>query len=110
MTYVSDGLPSLSSGNIGEGWRSPGGALDGRWRSPPSRTGRGPISLVPRDRGWTCFHSRRARGGKGSMPIYTSYIWLALALILFLMTVRVCNQYQRAVVFFLGRYSRTSGP
>jgi len=35
---------------------------------------------------------------------------LVLAFILFLMTVRVCNQYQRAVVFFLGRYSRTSGP
>ena len=35
---------------------------------------------------------------------------LALAFILLLMTVRVCNQYQRAVVFLLGRYSRTSGP
>ena len=35
---------------------------------------------------------------------------LLLAAILFLMTVRVCNQYQRAVIFFLGRYSRTSGP
>jgi len=35
---------------------------------------------------------------------------LVLAFILFLMTVRVCNQYQRAVVFLLGRYSRTSGP
>jgi regulator of protease activity HflC (stomatin/prohibitin superfamily) len=35
---------------------------------------------------------------------------LVLAFILFLMTVRVCNQYQRAVIFFLGRYSRTSGP
>jgi len=35
---------------------------------------------------------------------------LALAAILLLMTVRVCNQYQRAVIFFLGRYSRTSGP
>lgn len=33
-----------------------------------------------------------------------------VAAVLFLMTVRVCNQYQRAVVFFLGRYSRTSGP
>ena len=30
--------------------------------------------------------------------------------VVFLMTVRVCNQYQRAVVYFLGRYARTSGP
>ena len=35
---------------------------------------------------------------------------IAVAIVLFLMTVRVCNQYQRAVVFFLGRYSRTAGP
>jgi regulator of protease activity HflC (stomatin/prohibitin superfamily) len=35
---------------------------------------------------------------------------VALAVIVFLMSVRVCNQYQRAVVFFLGRYSRTAGP
>jgi regulator of protease activity HflC (stomatin/prohibitin superfamily) len=35
---------------------------------------------------------------------------LGLAAVLFLMTVRVCNQYQRAVIFLLGRYSRTSGP
>jgi len=35
---------------------------------------------------------------------------LGLAIFLFLMTVRVCNQYQRSVIFFLGRYSRTSGP
>jgi regulator of protease activity HflC (stomatin/prohibitin superfamily) len=38
------------------------------------------------------------------------YLLLVVAVIMFLMTVRVCNQYQRAVVFFLGRYSRTSGP
>ena len=38
------------------------------------------------------------------------YLILIAAIILFLMTVRVCNQYQRAVIFFLGRYSRTSGP
>jgi regulator of protease activity HflC (stomatin/prohibitin superfamily) len=30
--------------------------------------------------------------------------------VLLLMTVRICNQYQRAVIFLLGRYSRTSGP
>jgi regulator of protease activity HflC (stomatin/prohibitin superfamily) len=42
-----------------------------------------------------------------SLPAYLS---LALAIVIFLMTVRVCNQYQRAVIFFLGRYSRTSGP
>jgi regulator of protease activity HflC (stomatin/prohibitin superfamily) len=35
---------------------------------------------------------------------------LAFLLVVALMTVRVCNQYQRAVIFFLGRYSRTSGP
>lgn len=35
---------------------------------------------------------------------------VAAAAVLLLMTVRVCNQYQRAVIFFLGRYSRTSGP
>ena len=38
------------------------------------------------------------------------YLLLALAVVLFLLTVRVCNQYQRAVIFLLGRYSRTSGP
>jgi regulator of protease activity HflC (stomatin/prohibitin superfamily) len=35
---------------------------------------------------------------------------VVLAIVIFMMTVRVCNQYQRAVVFFLGRYSRTAGP
>jgi regulator of protease activity HflC (stomatin/prohibitin superfamily) len=46
------------------------------------------------------------------MPFLASPIFpvLVVAVILFIMTVRVCNQYQRAVVFFLGRYSRTSGP
>jgi regulator of protease activity HflC (stomatin/prohibitin superfamily) len=38
------------------------------------------------------------------------YLSLALAVVVLLMTVRVCNQYQRAVVYFLGRYARTSGP
>jgi len=38
------------------------------------------------------------------------YVALAAVVVVFLMTVRVCNQYQRAVVYFLGRYSRTSGP
>jgi regulator of protease activity HflC (stomatin/prohibitin superfamily) len=38
------------------------------------------------------------------------YLVLAAAVVVFLMTVRVCNQYQRAVVYFLGRYARTSGP
>jgi regulator of protease activity HflC (stomatin/prohibitin superfamily) len=46
------------------------------------------------------------------MPLFDSLtiVVAALVVILFLMTVRVCNQYQRAVIFFLGRYSRTSGP
>ena len=46
------------------------------------------------------------------MPFFASP-WLpvlVVVVVLFVMTVRVCNQYQRAVVFFLGRYSRTSGP
>ena len=38
------------------------------------------------------------------------YLAIAAAVVIFLMTVRVCNQYQRAVVYFLGRYVRTSGP
>ena len=33
-----------------------------------------------------------------------------LVLFLLLFSVRVANQYERAVVFFLGRYARTSGP
>ncbi len=37
-------------------------------------------------------------------------LFVVVAAVLALMTVRVCNQYQRAVIFFLGRYSRTSGP
>ena len=46
------------------------------------------------------------------MPFFASpnFILLIVAIVLLLMTVRVCNQYQRAVIFFLGRYSRTSGP
>ena len=46
------------------------------------------------------------------MPFFASptFLLIVLAAILFLMTVRICNQYQRAVVFFLGRYSRTAGP
>jgi regulator of protease activity HflC (stomatin/prohibitin superfamily) len=43
-------------------------------------------------------------------PISLNYVVIAVLVVLFLMTVRVCNQYQRAVIFFLGRYSRTSGP
>ncbi len=46
------------------------------------------------------------------MPFFArpEYLIVVAIIVLFLMTVRVCNQYQRAVVFFLGRYSRTSGP
>jgi regulator of protease activity HflC (stomatin/prohibitin superfamily) len=40
----------------------------------------------------------------------TAYFVLFIAVVIFFATVRVCNQYQRAVVFFLGRYVRTSGP
>lgn len=46
------------------------------------------------------------------MPFFArpEYLVIVAIIVLFLMTVRVCNQYQRAVIFFLGRYSRTSGP
>ena len=42
------------------------------------------------------------------MPLTIAIV--VFAVVLLLLTVRVCNQYQRAVVFFLGRYSRTAGP
>ena len=35
---------------------------------------------------------------------------LVLGVIVFFASVKICAQYQRAVVFFLGRYARTSGP
>ena len=38
------------------------------------------------------------------------YLIFILAIVTFFASVKICNQYQRAVVFFLGRYSRTSGP
>jgi regulator of protease activity HflC (stomatin/prohibitin superfamily) len=41
-------------------------------------------------------------------PIGTAVI--AAIVLLFLRSIRVANQYQRAVVFFLGAYSRTAGP
>jgi len=34
----------------------------------------------------------------------------ALVFVLLLFSLRIANQYERAVVFFLGRYARTSGP
>ena len=37
--------------------------------------------------------------------------FLAILLVLILLaTVRIANQYERAVVFRLGKYARTSGP
>ena len=39
-----------------------------------------------------------------------SVLTLAVLIFLFFASVRICAQYQRAVVFFLGRYARTSGP
>jgi regulator of protease activity HflC (stomatin/prohibitin superfamily) len=41
-------------------------------------------------------------------PFYAAAALILLVLILF--SVRIANQYERAVVFFLGRYARTSGP
>jgi regulator of protease activity HflC (stomatin/prohibitin superfamily) len=41
-------------------------------------------------------------------PFETAII--AVIVLLFLRSIRVANQYQRAVVFFLGAYSRTAGP
>ena len=35
---------------------------------------------------------------------------LFLAVVVFFVTVKICQQYERAVVFFLGRYERTAGP
>jgi regulator of protease activity HflC (stomatin/prohibitin superfamily) len=46
------------------------------------------------------------------MSIFESsetYVLLVIVVIA-LSSIRVCNQYQRAVVFFLGKYVRTSGP
>jgi regulator of protease activity HflC (stomatin/prohibitin superfamily) len=40
----------------------------------------------------------------------STYALIFVAVVILFWTVKVCNQYQRAVVFFLGRYSRTSGP
>jgi regulator of protease activity HflC (stomatin/prohibitin superfamily) len=46
------------------------------------------------------------------MPFFASpsFLGFVVVIALLLMTVRICNQYQRSVIFFLGRYSRTSGP
>jgi regulator of protease activity HflC (stomatin/prohibitin superfamily) len=44
----------------------------------------------------------------GSPPAVFGFA--ALALLLLLASVRIANQYQRAVVFRLGKYSRTAGP
>jgi regulator of protease activity HflC (stomatin/prohibitin superfamily) len=41
-------------------------------------------------------------------PIESAFI--ALIVLLFLRSIRVANQYQRAVVFLLGAYNRTAGP
>ncbi len=35
---------------------------------------------------------------------------LFVAVVIFFVTVKICVQYQRAVVFLLGRYARTAGP
>ncbi len=42
--------------------------------------------------------------------MYLTYVLLFLVLIIVLVSVRVANQYERAVVLRLGRYSRTAGP
>ncbi len=41
-------------------------------------------------------------------PYLTALI--AVVILLLISSVRIANQYERAVVFFLGRYVRTSGP
>ena len=41
------------------------------------------------------------------LPIY---VVLFLAIVIFFASVKICAQYQRAVVFLLGRYVRTAGP
>jgi regulator of protease activity HflC (stomatin/prohibitin superfamily) len=42
--------------------------------------------------------------------MYFTFVLLFLVLIIVLVSVRVANQYERAVVLRLGRYSRTAGP
>lgn len=42
--------------------------------------------------------------------MYLEYLLLFLVVIIVLISVRVANQYERAVVFRLGRYQRTAGP
>ena len=37
-------------------------------------------------------------------------VFLSVVLVVLRVTVRICNQYQRAVAFYLGRDSRTVGP
>ena len=44
------------------------------------------------------------------MGPYLPLIVLVIAFLLIIPAIRVCNQYERAVVFRLGRYSRTAGP
>ena len=41
-------------------------------------------------------------------PLFSALVFTALLLLI--ASVRIANQYERAVVFFLGRYARTAGP
>ncbi|MDR3496424.1 MAG: SPFH domain-containing protein [Ancalomicrobiaceae bacterium] len=44
------------------------------------------------------------------MGPYLPILLLVLIVLVILPAIRICNQYERAVVFRLGRYSRTAGP
>jgi regulator of protease activity HflC (stomatin/prohibitin superfamily) len=46
------------------------------------------------------------------MPVLSTglYVIIFVVLVILFRSVQVCNQYQRAVVFQLGQYSRTAGP
>ena len=41
-------------------------------------------------------------------PLFSALVFITLLLLI--ASVRIANQYERAVVFFLGRYARTAGP
>src|SRR5882757_4145780 len=55
-----------------------------------------------------CIRSDRRPAMGASLSLIAFIVVVALAVMT--MTLRIANQYQRAVIFRLGRYSRTGGP
>jgi regulator of protease activity HflC (stomatin/prohibitin superfamily) len=76
---------------------SPGQEKGERRVAQPSARLRKARAMVEPFAQWVAFH-----------PVEAALI--AIILLLFLRSIRIANQYQRAVVFFLGSYSRTAGP